>query len=170
MFHCDPPEATIVSSKHNGVARIVLTCECSCLNCPFGLLLHCRDTHPCKKFGMEIEEIHVSPIAFIIQFNQIGWTILVFLQHRVWISLLDAYTYRSGGTWTFFPSNHQNSLYTNICTREEAKSEQNLHNNLPLQTSLLTPAEKVWYKSLLTVVEKNPHPIILSSRIRGRGR
>ena len=37
MFHCDPPEATIVSSQHNDVARIVLTSEYSCLNCHFGL-------------------------------------------------------------------------------------------------------------------------------------
>ena len=35
MFHRDPPEASIVPRQHNGVARIVLTCEYSYLNCPF---------------------------------------------------------------------------------------------------------------------------------------
>ena len=93
---------------------------------------------------LEFFSLQLSSVLpnYYIKFNQRGWTMLFFLQHRVWISLLDAYTYRSGGTWTFFPSNYQNSLYTNISTWEEAKSEQNLHNNLPLQTSLLTPAEK----------------------------
>ena len=43
----------------------------------------------------------VLPIHYI-KFNQRGWTMLFFLQHRVWISLLDAYMYNSGGTWTFF--------------------------------------------------------------------
>ena len=57
VFHRDPPEAAFVSRQHNGVARIVLTCE---FNCPFGMLLHCRDDHPSQKFGLEIKEIHMK--------------------------------------------------------------------------------------------------------------
>ena len=53
MFHRDPPEASIVPRQHNGVARIVLTCEYSYLNCPFRMF-------NCQKFGLEIKEIHMK--------------------------------------------------------------------------------------------------------------
>ena len=46
--------------------------------------------------------VKVESCGISYHFQARGWTVLFFLQHRVWNSLLDAYIYKRGGTCTMY--------------------------------------------------------------------